>query len=167
MLKEIPGYENYLINESGIIIDQDGNLIRESVNNEGYMYAYLNNKNVYIHDLVASTFLTNKDNFKYVIHKNNDPLNNHITNIAWSENPEETDKIELFCRENRDYSSSKNIYEVFNDETGDIIECQGRGAVAELIQYEEISLKNMVGNGRKIFLGPYKGYQIRRIICNF
>ena len=54
-------------------------------------------------------------------------------------------------------------YEIFNEDTGDVIRCHGREMVADTIQYSLISLKNMVGNGRKIALGPYKGYQIRRL----
>lgn len=54
-------------------------------------------------------------------------------------------------------------YEVFNDDTGDSIYCDCRSDVSDLIGYSEISLKNMVGNGRKIALGPYAGYQIRNL----
>ena len=166
MFKEIPNYINYLINESGVIIEKStGNLVRQSVNNYGYMYATLDGNNEYIHDLVAEAFLQPIPGFN-VIHKDNDSFNNHWTNLEYSDLD---DEFVLSNRSHREYSGTSihkhryvNIYEVFNEETGDMIECEGRGAVAELIQYEEISLKNMVGNGRKITLGPYKGYQIRR-----
>lgn len=163
MLKPIPGYENYLINESGVVIDKrDRTMLRTSVNNDGYMYVYIDGRLKYIHDLVAKTFLSKDQELTIPIHINNDPLNNHVTNIEYSD-VDESDDIILVSREHRKYSGSKNLYEVFNEETGHSILCEGRGDVAELIQYEEISLKNMVGNGRKIFLGPYKGYQIRRL----
>lgn len=166
MFKEIPNYNNYLINESGVIIEKStGNVVRESVNNYGYMYVTLNGNNEFIHDLVAETFLQPIPGFN-VIHKDNDSFNNHWTNLEYSDLD---DEFTLSNRSHRKYSGTSihkhryvNIYEVFNEETGDMIECEGRGAVAELIQYEEISLKNMVGNGRKITFGPYKGYQIRR-----
>lgn len=162
MFTQLPDYENYLINESGSIIDKRNNgLVRVSVNNQGLMYVHLDENIEYIHELVAKTYLTNRNNLKYVIHRDRDPLNNHISNLMWSINNE---NIKQVSRENRTYSRSKNPYEVYNEETGDSVMCIGRGEVAELIQYEEISLKNMIGNGRKITLGPYKGYQIRRII---
>lgn len=163
MLKEIPGYENYLINESGVIINKkDNNVLRTSVNNDGYMYVYLEGKIQYIHNLVAKSFLSKENELELenVIHLDEDPLNNHISNIQYSD---DYDKIELISREHRVYSNGNKLYEVYNEEIDDYILCHGRSEVAELIQYEEISLKNMVGNGRKITLGPYKGYQIRRL----
>lgn len=54
-----------------------------------------------------------------------------------------------------------STYEVYNDR--DAVFCPDRHSVADLIGYFEISLKNMVGNGRKIALGPYAGYQIRNL----
>lgn len=161
MFINLPNYENYLINESGVIIDKrTNNIARVAANNQGLMYVNLDGNIEYIHNLVANTFLINSG-LPFVNHIDNDILNNHVTNLKWSMN-EET--IRSSCRNHRKYSRSKNPYEVYNEETGDSIICIGRGKVAELIQYEEISLKNMIGNGRKITLGPYKGYQIRRVI---
>ena len=42
-------------------------------------------KNFYIHKLVACTFLTNPDRKKYTIvnHIDENPLNNHISNLEW------------------------------------------------------------------------------------
>lgn len=160
MLVKIPNYENYLINESGIIIDKDNNLIRGSTNNQGLMYVTLDGNIEYVHELVANAFLAN-NGLQFINHLNEDPLDNHISNLRWSMNEE---NIRLSYRNHRKNSKSKNPYEVYNEETGDCIRCIGRGQVAELIQYDEISLKNMVGNGRKITLGPYKGYQIRRVV---
>ena len=159
MLKEIPGYENYLINEAGVVISKKEKMMcRTAVDNDGYMYVYLDNRIEYIHTLVAETFLAKEKNL-YPVHIDNDPLNNHVTNIKYSDKPDDS---VIVSREHREYSGSSNEYEVFSEETGDSIICIGRGELARTIQYEEISLKNMVGNGRKIFLGPYKGYKIRR-----
>lgn len=164
MFRKIPGYDDYFINESGAILDKNNNLVKFSVNNDGQMYVLLNGKIQYVADLMARTYFNLYDSYKYPIHIDKDPLNNHIDNIRISNKPE--GELEIPNRSHRKYSGSTNLYEVFNEDTGDIIECVGRGSVAELIQYEEISLKNMVGNGRKINLGPFKGYQIRRKIYN-
>lgn len=42
-------------------------------------------KNFYVHKLVACTFITNPDRKKYTIvnHIDENPLNNHITNLEW------------------------------------------------------------------------------------
>ena len=163
MLVEIPGHKDYLISKSGIVINKNtGKLTRISVNNNGYMYVTIDGKNEFIHDLITMSFLGYDNNSSfYPIHKDGDCLNNHVSNIELSCVPEEN--LSIDNRERRHYSSSKYEYEVYNESTGDSIICIGRGQVAELIQYEEISLKNMVGNGRIITLGPYKGYKIRRV----
>ena len=49
---------------------------------------------------------------------------------------------------------------MINKDTEDCVICHGRADVAQTIQYKEISLKNMVGNERKIAFGPYAGYNI-------
>ena len=163
MLKEIPGYEGYLISKSGNVLQKKTNqLLRISVTNNGFMYVTINGKNEYIHDLIAIAFLGyNPSDPIYPIHKDGDSLNNHVSNIVLGSAPETSATIEN--REHRHYSSSKYEYEVYNESTGDSVICIGRGQVAELIQYEEISLKNMIGNGRIITLGPYEGYKIRRV----
>lgn len=161
MLKCLKRYNGYLINESGNIIDFNGNLLRTSADNDGNLYVNIDGNIEQIQYLVAENFLqpSEKDDYKYIRHIDGDILNNHVTNIAWTNFVD--DYYGIVNRENRKYSSSKCIYQVYNEDESDIIDCIGRGEVAKLIGYEEISLKNMIGNGRKIFLGPYKGYQIR------
>lgn len=164
MFKQIPNYSGYLINESGIVIDSDRNIIRTAVNNNGQLYTTLNSNIEFIDSLVAQAFLSNQSNYQFITHIDNDSLNCHLSDIRWS--CREDSKSILENRDHRAYSKGFNKYEVFNEETNDSIICIGRGEVASLIQYEEISLKNMIGNGRKITMGPYTGYQIRRIKNN-
>ena len=162
MFKRIENHPNYFINESGNIIDSNETFVRFSVNNNERMYCTLDGKVEYIDQLVANAFLAKpEDNTLYLNHQDGDSLNCHVSNLHWSDVKIQNDPIPH--REHREYSRGTNIYEVFNDDESIVVTCVGRSEVAELIQYEEISLKNMVGNGRKIFLGPYKGFQIRRV----
>lgn len=153
-------YDGYFINESGIVIDKNKNKLRYSVDDRvGLMYYTINGEIEYINNLVAETFLQNPHNYEFVDFIDKDPLNNHVTNLKYSD----SQHIQQY-REKRIYKpayKSKYIYEVYNDQN--CIQCVGRGEVAKLIEYEEISLKNMVGNGRIISKGPYTGYQIRRL----
>jgi hypothetical protein len=169
-MKEIPGYNGkYKINESGIVINENGHTMRTAVSNSGYLRTALEDcddghrKNESIHRLVAKTFIPNPDNLPVVMHKDNDKLNNHVSNLKWGT---QSDNISQAFREDRKSSPAKsvkivNIYEVYNDDEDRIV-CNGRSEVSDLIGYEEISLKNMVGNGRKIAFGPYAGYMIDR-----
>lgn len=169
-MKDVPGYEGkYKINESGIVINKNGHVMRTAVSNSGYLRVAMEEKNSTkrknesIHRLVAKTFIPNPDDLPNVLHNDNDPFNNHVSNLRWGT---QSENIQQAFQEGRKISPMKgrhilNRYEVYNG-IGDVIECIGRPMVSDLIGYEEISLKNMVGNGRKIALGPYKGYMIRR-----
>ena len=171
MMKDLVNYEGkYKINESGIIINNKGHVMRTAVSNSGYLRTALEQKgttkrkNESIHRLVAQTFIPNPYNLPVVMHKDNDPLNNHVSNLQWGN---QSENIKQAFIEGRKVSPAKNrktryVYEVYNEDTGDIIKCAGRSEVSDLIGYEEISLKNMVGNNRPICLGDYKGYMIRR-----
>ena len=170
-MKEIPGYNgNYKINESGIIVNKNNHVMRTALSNSGYLRTALedqdgNRKNKSIHRLVAETFIPNPDNLPVVMHLDNDPLNNHVSNLKWGT---QSDNMRQAFDENRKVSPSKghkypNQYQVYNTETNDSIICDCRSDVSDLIGYAEISLKNMIGNGRKIALGPYKDYEIRRL----
>lgn len=170
-MKDIPGYEGkYKINESGIVVNKNNHVMRTAVSNSGYLRTALEDldsnhrTNESIHRLVAKTFIPNPNNLPVVMHKDNDPLNNHVSNLQWGT---QSDNIQQAFRENRKDPPTKSViyrhrYEVYNDE-GDSIICNSRSDVSDLIGYSEISLKNMVGNGRKIALGPYKGYMIRKL----
>lgn len=62
-------------------------LSQNKTNGNGYRIVSLNNngcsKNYYIHRLVASSFLENKNSFKYINHKDENKLNNNIDNLEW------------------------------------------------------------------------------------
>ena len=168
MMKDLKGYEGkYKINESGIIINKKGHVMRTAKSNSGYLRVALEvkdsseRKNESIHRMVASTFLENPNNLPVVLHKDNDPLNNHVSNLQWGT---QSENIQQAFREGRKVSPRAvpiYAYEVYNED--EVIKCKGRKAVSELIGYEEISLKNMVGNDREIAFGPYRGYKIRNI----
>ena len=172
MMKDIEGYDGYKINESGIVINKNGHVMRTAVSNSGYLRTVLETgnpdsprKNESIHRLVAQTFIPNPNNYPIVMHLDNDPLNNHVSNLKWGT---QSDNMRQAFDENRKVSPIKgkkfpNQYQVYNPDTGDSIICDCRTDVSDLIGYEEISLKNMIGNGRRISLGPYKDYQIRRL----
>lgn len=172
MMYDLNGYEGlYKINESGVIINKNGHPMRTALSNSGYLRVALEQpngdrrKNESIHRLVAKQFIPNPNNLPVVMHKDNDPLNNHVSNLKWGT---QSENIQQAFNDGRKHSPKYNgyfpriKYKVFNEDTGDIVDDLSRPEVAELIGYKEISLKNMVGNGRKIALGPYKDYMISR-----
>lgn len=170
---DLVGYEGkYKINESGVIINKNGHPMRTAISNSGYLRTALEQKdgterkNESIHRLVAKQFIPNPNNLPVVLHKDNDTLNNHVSNLKWGT---QSENIQQAFEEGRKESPmiaksrrEKFVYQIYNEDESIVIDCIGRTKVAEEIGYKEISLKNMIGNGRKIALGPYKDYMIRR-----
>jgi hypothetical protein len=162
MIYEIPTHKGYFINESGVVINKKGELSRISVDNYDRIYITLEGKVTYIDQLVAETFLPNPNGYKYVSHRDGELLNCHVSNLYWSEEPQIIDKESIIHKRPRTIPRFK--YEIYDDSRNISVICQGREELAKIIEYEVISLKNMVGNGRIISIGPYAGCQIRRLV---
>ena len=170
---DLKGYEGkYKINECGNIINKKGHPMRSALGNTGYLRVALEDKNSThrtnesVHRLVAQTFIENDDpiNKNIVMHLDNDKLNNHVSNLKWGTQQENIqqaidDGLKISARKR---TKKLNQYSLYNPKTGEEEYYYGRQAIAEQIQYKEISLKNMVGNGREIALGPYAGWLIYR-----
>lgn len=87
-VKAINGYDNYIIDENGIITNTDTNkILNGSIGENGYKYYRLSKnhktKMFYAHRLVAETFIPNPNNLPVVNHKDGNKLNNNINNLEW------------------------------------------------------------------------------------
>jgi hypothetical protein len=97
MFKSIDGFENYEVSEMGEIRNSKTGRILKPCNQRGYLDVGLrkNGKKttMYIHRLVASTFLDNPNNLREVDHINNIKNDNRLVNLKWvtsSENKQNT-----------------------------------------------------------------------------
>lgn len=111
--------ERYLISEDGIIFDMDKEKYKYSHDNsvtDKHQRIKLGKKNYYIHKLVAETFVPN-DNPEIntiVRHYDDEPYNNHYTNLIWGTQHENSlDMIR----------NGKQVY----DETRNIVSCESHG----------------------------------------
>lgn len=105
--KDIPGYEGlYKASNFGNIKslkriakkEYKGNrIVKEKImlgtkNNDGYLKVHFKNnekcidKGLFIHRLVAQTFIPNPDNLPQINHKDGNKLNNSIDNLEWCTN---------------------------------------------------------------------------------
>lgn len=85
--KEIKNYENYEISNLGKIRNKKtGKFIKQSVVG-GYMHVLLNKngeqKNFYVHRLIAEYFIENKNGLTIVDHRDTNKLNNSISNLRF------------------------------------------------------------------------------------
>lgn len=86
--KIIEEYPNYVITKDGAVFNlKVKKPLKIQTNNSGYQWIQLCNnnkkKNFYIHTLVATYYLENPENKKFVNHKDGIKSNNHITNLEW------------------------------------------------------------------------------------
>lgn len=99
----IKGYENYTVDEHGIVKNINTGHMKIAVSNhtgKGYWYVDLYNKGErtrkYIHRLVAEAFINKIDDKPYVNHIDGDSENNEVSNLEWCsplENVEHASKV--------------------------------------------------------------------------
>lgn len=88
VFKEIPKYDDYLISNFGRVYSKKTNkFIKFWANNKGYCTVALcqsgKKKNYLVHRLIAEVFIPNPNNLPMINHKDENPLNNNISNLEW------------------------------------------------------------------------------------
>jgi hypothetical protein len=91
--KQIPDFNNYMIsNYANIICKTSKKPIKRHINTQGYQYIVIKNNNGFpkvqrIHELIADLFVPNPNEYTTITHVDENKLNNEVTNIVWSPDP--------------------------------------------------------------------------------
>lgn len=88
IMKKIEQFPNYIISESGEIVNiTNGRKINPFINNLYYrvnlFVSKTEKKMCYLHRLMAETFIPNPENKKEVNHIDGNKLNNSLNNLEW------------------------------------------------------------------------------------
>ena len=177
MWKDLKNYEEYYeISDNGDIRNKNtGRILKPGLrgvktkNSEGYKFVVLcrnpqDHQKHNVHRLVAENFVDNPNNYPVVMHKDNNTLNCSADNLEWGTAKENTRNAHRdgLCDDARE----KVIYDVYNKE-GDSIICKGYKETLSVIQSPGTTpsiITDKVKHNRTISSGPYKGYQIRKLI---
>ena len=161
MFKDIKGYDGYKVNENGIIINKKGHMMRPALLSGRARVALevyddngklLHRDNLFVSRVVASTFIPNPNNLPIVMHKDNDPLHNHVSNLRWGTYKENSQQCIAENRRPANTFTQKTEYLVTNgDET---IKCKGTKGVAELTGLRFVTPDVIIRSGK------YKGYKV-------
>ena len=102
--------------ETGLIISEDGHVYREVSqwsDKNGYKYVTHNRKNISVHRLVAKVFVPGRsDANNIVMHKDDNPANNHCNNLEWGTYQKNNDDAVA-------HGLRRNVYPVRCMETGE------------------------------------------------
>jgi hypothetical protein len=110
-------FSNYEINENGEIKNKHLKILKTTKKN-GYLFCYLYDKltnekiTISIHQLVATIFLSNPNNYTIVHHKDNDRENNNYKNLEWT-----THKQNIIYTQGKkigQYNSNDNLIKIFD-----------------------------------------------------
>ncbi len=87
--KQIEGYENYSISDTGLVMNtKSGRLLKPKNTYDGYCEVRIykdknNSKYVRVHRLVALAFVPNPDDLETIVHINGNKKDNRVENLRW------------------------------------------------------------------------------------
>ena len=166
MFKQIPfGDGRYWINEEGIVISTRANkILSYYLNNKGYKAIRLcykmERRSFLIHRLVAQLFLPNPNNLPVVLHKDNNPLNCHVSNLKWGT---QSENVQQAYDDGIGGGARKIKYQIYNPTSPVLIECIGAREISERIHRPLTSVQDTIRRGSPIYRGPFKGWEIKKV----
>lgn len=139
----------YSIDNQGRVFSNIRNKYKKSsISKDGYEQVSLsNNKKYYIHRLVATAFIDNKENKETVNHKDGNKLNNNVSNLEWATKSEnERHKYDVLGRGGRKVMLNEKVYNSIS-------------SLARYLNVSGSSINNVLWNKRK----SVKGYTKKEI----
>lgn len=159
--KPILGYEGlYLVSDEGKVMNAlTGRVLKERDNGSGYKKVELwknhKGKRMYIHRLVAISFINNPEGKTEVNHIDGNPKNNKAENLEWVSSSENT-KHAVYRNALRAWGNSSRPIEAISAETGKSLKFATISEAERFFNSKHIS--NVLSGKRKTCKGHYFRY---------
>ena len=172
MVKDIKGYEGYYtISYDGTITNvKTGYVLKHSISIDGYLYVSLYKNGVRrthrSHRLVAEAFVTNPNplEFDTVLHKDNNKLNIHPSNLMWGTvRMNNIQAVQDGLRNVNIIPCIKKDYVIKHSDGSDATPFyfSGMSTVVNLMGYGTVNTGySILHRGSRISQGPYNGCRI-------
>jgi hypothetical protein len=181
--KIIPNYSKYTIDINGNVKSINGVIYKIQISKEGYKRINIKNDNgeqhnLFIHRLVAITYIDNPNNYPVVHHIDGNPLNNNVNNLLWCSSQynqlsinkpnQKPASIRKYYREviNQDYIDNEKISKKYQKILNDLQEINAINSISELndMIYNQ---KQRLNNIPKTINKLYYAYHIQINTKNF
>lgn len=155
-----------MINEFGDVLSlKRGIILSPYINNKGYKMIDLSNKykkdRYLIHRLVAIHFVPNPNNYPIVLHKDNNKLNTHYSNLKWGTYSENNSQAIRDGLNSVPIPDNRVEYEIYNDY--ERIFCIGAKEVINKLEYgNDCTIRNLLFRNSIVKQGPYEGSRVRK-----
>lgn len=134
-----------------------GQILKRRYSNSGYLYVKFrtNGKSVgrFVHRLVAEAFLSNPDSLPEINHKDNNPLNNTVSNLEWCTHKYNIEYREKFGTPAKDYIHKSPVIAV-RLKTWVVLRFKSQSEAARSLGIDVGHINNVV-KGRQKTAGGY------------
>jgi len=147
--KIIPNYSKYTIDIDGNVKSINGVIYKIQISNFGYKRINIKDDNgeqhnLFIHRLVAITYIDNPNNYSVVHHIDGNKLNNNVNNLLWCSSQynqlsinkpnQKTASIRKYYREviNQEYYDNEKILQKYQKILNDLQEINAISSINEL-----------------------------------
>lgn len=139
MFREIPNFNNYLVNERGTVINKrTKKRLKQNDNGSGYLQVqFADGRNRYVHRLVAMAFIPCDGRRELVDHIDGNKKNNHVDNLRWVTAAE---NYQAYGYAERRTALQKRVI-AENVRTGEVIEFPSRNACAAYFRCDKSKIK--------------------------